>query len=219
LVHRTPISRDRHFVLQQLRDQLGRRLYPVHRLDRATSGVLLMAFSPEAAAILSDRFRQGAMHKRYLAVVRGWTPEEGTIDHQVRDAEGRRPRPAVTRYRRLEKVELPVAVDRYPTSRYSLVEVEPRTGRHQQIRKHFKHIGHPLIGDTTWGKGTHNRFFRERFGIHRLLLHAFSLSFVPPDGERRITVTAPIDARWQALFRELGWDPAPFTGPAGKDES
>ena len=209
LVHRTPISRDRHFVLQQLRDQLGRRVYPVHRLDRATSGVLVLALDPAAAEALARRFRERATHKRYLAVARGWVEESGTIDHPVRTRGGRKP--ATTHYRRLETVELPVAVDRYPTSRYSLVEVIPLTGRHQQIRQHFKHISHQLIGDTTWGNGRHNRFFRERYGIHRLLLHAFELGFRHPFTGVQLTLRAGIDAQWRGLLEALDWDYSPFT--------
>ncbi len=211
LVHRTPLSRDRHFVLQQLRDQLGRRLYPVHRLDRATSGVLVLAFSPAAAKALASQFRERSAEKRYLAVARGWLEESGTIDHPVYTAGKKARKPAVTRYRRLETVELPVAVDRYPTSRYSLAEVMPLTGRYQQIRQHFKHISHQLIGDTTWGNGRHNRFFRERYGIHRLMLHAYSLGFRHPFTGKVLHLQADIDAQWIGLFDAFGWDYSPFT--------
>ena len=204
LVHRSPISRDRVFALQTLRDQLGRRVYPVHRLDRATSGVLIFGLSAAAARALADRFEARLVDKEYLAVARGWVDESGVIEHPVADEEANAvAQPARTRYRRLAKVELPFAVDRYPSSRYSLVSVVPETGRRQQIRKHFKHISHHLIGDTTHGNGRHNRFFRRRFDIHRLLLMSRRLGFVHPYDGVRIDVQAEPDRVWQniaALF-------------------
>lgn len=213
LLHRSPIACDRVFVLQTLRDQIGRRVYPVHRLDRATAGVLAFALSADAARQLGRLFEQRAVEKRYLAVVRGWVESSGLIDHPVADAEdGSPPRPAQTRFRRLDRVELPHAVDRYPTARYSLVCVEPLTGRRQQIRKHFKHISHHLIGDTTHGNGRHNRFFRDQFGLNRLLLKAQQLAFTHPYSGRPITVTAPIDEDWRrvlALFDRLPEPPLP----------
>lgn len=204
LVHRSPISRDRVFALQTLRDQLDRRVYPVHRLDRATSGVLIFGLSADAARALADQFEARQVDKEYLAVARGWVDEAGVIDHPVADEEGSGVAQAArTRYRRLARVELPFAVDRYPSSRYSLLSVVPETGRRQQIRKHFKHVSHHLIGDTTHGNGRHNRFFRSRFDIHRLLLMSLRLGFVHPYEGVRINVQAEPDEIWQniaALF-------------------
>lgn len=211
LVHRTALSRDRQFLLQQLRDQLGRRVWPVHRLDRATSGVLVLALDPGAAGLLAGQFHRRTAKKHYLALARGWLEESGTIDHPVHTAGRKTRKEAVTRYRRLETVELPVAVDRYPTSRYSLAEVQPFTGRYQQIRQHFKHISHQLVGDTTWGNGRHNRFFRERYGIHRLMLHALRIAFHHPYSGRPVTIQADIDRQWIDLFREFGWNYSDFT--------
>lgn len=210
LMHRSPISRDQVFVLQTLRDQLGRRVYPVHRLDRATSGVLIFGLSAQAAGLLGERFEARAVDKRYLAVARGWTAESGRIDHPVSDEEGSGiARPAITHYRRIARTELPHAVDRYPTARYSLVGVEPLTGRRQQIRKHFKHISHHLIGDTTHGNGKHNRFFRQQFGVHRLLLMAEKLSFEHPVTAQTVTISATPDQDWQTV---LALFPANETG-------
>lgn len=210
LMHRSPISRDQVFVLQTLRDQLGQRVYPVHRLDRATSGVLIFGLSARAAGLLGERFEARRVEKRYLAVARGWTEESGSIDHPVSDQEGSGiARPALTHYRRIARVELPYAVDRYPTARYSLVSVEPVTGRRQQIRKHFKHISHHLVGDTTHGNGRHNRFFRQQYAIHRLMLMAQRLSFEHPVSTRKIMIEAPPDHDWEvalALFRDDGDD-------------
>jgi tRNA pseudouridine65 synthase len=205
LVHRSPISRDRVFALQRLRDQLRRHVYPVHRLDRATSGVLLFGLSSEAARRAVTAFTEQAVHRQYLAVARGWTESAGLIDHPVTDEEGNgKPQPARTRYQRLATVELPVAVDRYPTSRYSLLSVQPETGRRQQIRKHFKHVSHHLIGDTTHGNGRHNRFFREHLGIGRLLLMARQLHFTHPYTGRAVMLEAPLDDAWLRVYRLFG---------------
>lgn len=202
LVHRSPISRDRVFVLQTLRDQLGRHVYPVHRLDRATSGVLLFGLSSEIAHRLVRQFEQQRVGKRYLAVARGWVDPEGLIDHPVADEEGNGvAQPARTRFTRLARTELPFAVDRYPSARYSLVAVEPLTGRRQQIRRHFKHISHHLIGDTTHGNGRHNRFFRSQFGIHRLLLMSERLNLEHPVGGRPLALQATADHQWERVLR------------------
>jgi tRNA pseudouridine65 synthase len=214
LVHRSPIARDRVFVLQTLRDQLGQRVYPVHRLDRATSGVLVFGLSAEAAARLAAQFESQSVEKEYLAVVRGWTDDEGLIDHPVADEDGSGvARPARTRYRRLGTVELPFAVDRYPSARYSLLSVSPETGRRQQIRKHFKHISHHLIGDTTHGNGRHNRFFRERLGLDRLLLMAHRLRFVHPFGGGAVCIGAPTDRDWSSVAALFGVALAPHPRP------
>ncbi len=207
LVHRSWLaSRDRRFVLQELRDQIGQRVYPVHRLDRATSGVLIFALTPAAGQRLSARFEAGEVAKDYLAVVRGWADTAGVIDHPVRDRDqGGAPREAVSRYRRLARIELPFAVDRYPSSRYSLVAVQPQTGRRHQIRQHFKHLSHPLLGDTTYGNGRHNRFFREHFAIHRLLLLARQLAFEHPDSGERIVIGAAPEPDWSRLLSLPDW--------------
>ncbi len=200
LVHRSPISSDRMFVLQTLRDQLARRVYPVHRLDRATSGVLLFGLSAEAARRMVALFAARQVDKEYLAVARGWVDDHGLIDHPVTDAEGSGlAQPARTRFRRLAKAGLPFMVDRYPSARYSLVSVTPETGRRQQIRKHFKHISHHLIGDTTHGNGRHNRFFRSHFGIRRLLLMSRRLGFVHPYHQTHVDIVADYDADWRLV--------------------
>jgi tRNA pseudouridine65 synthase len=200
LVHRSPISRDRVFVLQTLRDQLARRVYPVHRLDRATSGVMLFGLCAEAARRMVALFEARRVDKEYLAVARGWVDYHGLIDHPVADAQGSGlAQPARTRFRRLAKVELPFMVDRYPSARYSLVSVTPETGRRQQIRKHFKHISHHLIGDTTHGNGRHNRFFRSHFGVRRLLLMSRRLAFAHPYLQTHVSIVADSDADWQLI--------------------
>lgn len=209
LVHRTRIAEEAEYAMQRLRDQLGRHVFIIHRLDRPTSGVLLFALSSEAARDMCALFESREVTKRYLAVVRGWTDETGTIDYPLREEKHKEAQQAVSHYRRLATVELDIAVGRYPKARYSLVEVTPQTGRMHQIRKHFAHIFHPLVGDTTYGEGRHNRLFREHFGCDRLLLHASELRFTHPYSQRDTTIRADLPAEVAALFRRLGWPPSP----------
>jgi tRNA pseudouridine65 synthase len=209
LVHRTAIAAEaQDFALQRVRDRLGQRVYPVHRLDRPVSGVLLLALSADVARWLSWMFETRAVAKAYLGVVRGWPEAEGVIDYPLSDGPGQPARPALTRFRVLARVELPVAVGRYPSSRYALMAVWPETGRYHQIRRHFHHVHHPLIGDSTHGEGRHNRFFRESLGVGRLLLHAASLRFRHPLNDADIRICAPLDGAWGALLDRLGWGDA-----------
>ncbi len=195
-VHRGA-ARDRVVALQLVRDQVGRHVHAVHRLDRATSGVLLFAFDPDAARRMQERFEAGGVEKRYLALVRGIPPEEGVIDHPIpRDEDGPRV-PAVTEFRRLAVFE-----------RYALVEARPLTGRRHQIRRHFKHLSHPLIGDVRYGKGEHNRLFRERFGLHRLALHALELAFEHPETRERWRIAAPVPEDLAGPLRAMGISPS-----------
>lgn len=193
LVH--PSGLDAHedrTALKLLRDQLGERLWPLHRLDKGTSGVLLFARHADAAREWGLAFEQRRVAKRYRALVRGWPDAQGTIDQALaRDpelpSEGQPRLPAVTRFRRLATYEWPFAVDaRHATSRYALVEAEPLTGRRHQIRRHFKHIAHPLVGDATHGKGAHNRAVAAWLGVQRLWLHAESVELATASGLLRI---------------------------------
>lgn len=204
LVHRSRLAAGEGAVLQGVRDQLGSWVYPIHRLDRPTAGVLIFGRHPEAAARLAALFRARAVAKDYLAVVRGYTQPEAVIDYPLKDVQGRE-RVAVTRYRRLATVELPVAVSRYPTSRYSLVHVLPETGRRHQIRRHFHHISHPVIGDTTFGEGRHNRLFRDHYGAGELLLVARRLSFEHPFIGAWCEIVAPLGKGWHQLFDAFSW--------------
>lgn len=214
LVHRSAIAhQETHFALQQLRDQTGQRVYAIHRLDKPTSGVLLFGLQQEAARHLSDAFAERQVSKIYLAVVRGFTQPHGLIDYPLADEADRlyqnrsrvKAAAARTAYRTLAQVELPVAVGRYASSRYSLLEINPHTGRRHQIRRHMKHILHPIIGDVKYGEGRHNRFFRANYNCHRLLLSAMQLSFVHPYTQAHIHLTAPLDTVFLGLIRHLGW--------------
>ena len=214
LVHPSWIDkRETRCAMMLLRDQIGQYVYPVHRLDKPTSGVLLFALSSEVARRLTEHFTQHQVEKRYLAVVRGYTEEAGTVDHALReqpdkmtDRQARRDKPpqtAVTEYRRLATLELPVRVDRYPSSRYSLVEARPLTGRKHQIRRHFKHLSHPIIGDTRYGKSNHNRLFAERFGSHRLLLAATRLQLPHPMTGEPLRLEAGLDPCFSAIVKSF----------------
>ncbi|AMV73291.1 tRNA pseudouridine(65) synthase TruC [Desulfuromonas carbonis] len=226
LVHRSPIdSRETRFALQLVRDLVGMRVYPVHRLDKPTSGILAFGTSGEAARRLAELFAAGQVEKTYLAVARGVVPDCGVIDHPLVEELDRYgdplaepdkgPQQAVTAYRRLASVELPFAVGRYPTSRYSLVEARPKTGRRHQLRRHFKHLLHPLIGDTKYGEGRHNRFFREEFGCNRLLLAAVELAFVHPSTGEALHIVAPLEADFLGIVNRLGWGGALDAGWRG----
>lgn len=216
LVHRSAIDRQAtEFALQMVRDQLGQRVYPVHRLDRPTSGALIFAFSSAGARHLATEFSEGRVAKTYLAVVRGTPPEEATIDYPLQEeldakadtwARTDKPsQPAVTVISTVATIEFPVKVDKYPSSRYALVKAQPKTGRKHQIRRHLRHLGHPIIGDVAHGSGKHNRFFRETFQIHRLLLACTELSFLHPRENRIMNVKAPLSEEFQALVEKVGW--------------
>ena len=209
LVHRSPIDRhETEFALQYARElNEGEHVYPVHRLDRPTSGLLLFARDPETASVLGQAFMAGAVRKTYQAVVRGWTPESGVIDLPLRDkAMDKRDtseqvmREACTRYQRLATTELPVAIEGYASSRYSLVELYPETGRQHQLRRHLQHISHPIIGDTNYGRTRHNHFLAERFGAARLMLAATALSFQHPATGEAMTLTAQPEASFQRVL-------------------
>jgi tRNA pseudouridine65 synthase len=223
LVHRSNLDRhETRFAVQLLRDQLGRHVYPAHRLDKGTSGVLLFAFDADTAGILGRQFERGEVEKTYLAVVRGWPPASGTINRALsrqHDDYGNllanpEAQPAVTRFRRLATIELPIAVEHFPTTRYALVELEPLTGRRHQLRRHMKHISHPIIGDATHGKGIHNRFFQREFSCHRLLLACTSLRFRHPVTGERIRIDAPPGDQFSALLERFAWSQASAPLPA-----
>lgn len=211
LVHRSPIDRhETRFALQLVRDQLGQRVYTVHRLDKGTSGALAFALDPAAARAYMAAFAQRGVDKTYVALVRGWPPPAGCIERPLSAVEDERagpqsiePREARTSFVRLATYELPVRVDRYPTSRYALVQLAPETGRRHQLRRHLAHESHPIVGDSTYGKGRHNRLFAELFGVQRLLLACTGLRFAAIDGNATVTVAAPLAPEFAALLARL----------------
>lgn len=216
LVHRSNIDRhETRFAVQLLRDQIGQYVYPVHRLDRGTSGVLLFALDREVGKQLSAQFEAQQVDKTYLAVVRGHPPEAGSIDHaltrQYDDYEFRpshatsEAQPALTHYRRLALAELPHQVDIYPTSRYALLELKPLSGRRHQLRRHLKHLAHPIIGDATYGKGRHNRLFQELFGCRRMLLACTAMRLTHPLSGLPLQLDAPPAEDFASVIDALGW--------------
>ncbi len=216
LVHKSPIDKhETRYAMKILRNQIGQWVYPVHRLDKPTSGLLLFALSPEIAKKLGEQFENNTVKKTYIAMVRGHTPLGGIIRHALKETamfkhqkkmvEQREPQEALTLYKRLATIELPYTVDRYPSTRYSLIAAYPRTGRTHQIRKHLKHISHPIIGDAKHGKGKHNRVFEEKHGIHRLLLAATEISFTHPITEERMNLKATLENDFNSLISILEW--------------
>ncbi|HSE13451.1 MAG TPA: pseudouridine synthase [Rudaea sp.] len=216
LVHRSAIAADeRDFLLERLQAQTGATLYLAHRLDRATSGVVLLAKSREIAGELGRQFMARTVEKTYLAVVRGWPEAEGAIDYALPDVRERSPRkPALTRWRLLATATVAIELGRYPEQRYALIEARPETGRYRQIRKHLHHVSHPVIGDTSHGRGDHNRLWRMHFGVHRLLLHAWRLQLVHPLSAVPLALEAPLDAVWQRVLAAMGWETAIAGGSA-----
>jgi tRNA pseudouridine65 synthase len=180
-------------LLYTLRRQLRRRVFPVHRLDRGTSGVVVLALHSEAAGRLSELFHHRQVEKTYLTVIRGFMDPEGVIDRPLRTWPGEPERDARTEYRTLATVELPIPIHPHQTCRYSLLEVRPGTGRRQQIRRHFSGLSHPVIGDRSHGDSRHNRLFRERFDCPRLLLAAVRIAFPHPFTAAPVEVVCPLE--------------------------
>lgn len=193
------------FLIDLVREQVGGSVMLAHRLDRATSGVLLIARERAIAAALGEQFMGREVEKTYLAVVRGWPePVEGLIDYALPGSRETGPRrEARTRYRRLATAELPIALGRYPQQRYALIEARPETGRFRQIRKHLAHIHHPVIGDSQHGRGDHNRLFKQHLECHRMLLHARKLAFAHPVSGAMMEVVAPLDDAYRDVMERF----------------
>jgi len=207
MVHDSKLARgETDFAADRLREQFGKPVFLIHRLDRATSGCLLLAFDRDTASALGKALMAGAVHKEYLAVCRGWPETAFTIDHPLDGGPGKpEKKPAVTHFVRLATGELALPSAGFESSRYALLRCQPDTGRFRQIRRHLKHAFHHMIGDTSHGDGRHNRQFR-MLGVHRMLLHASRLSFVHPLGGERIDAIAPLDAQWRKVYQLFGWD-------------
>lgn len=216
LVHRSSLDAQNQLAaLQILRDQLGTKIFPVHRLDRPTSGVLLFALSSMSAKFMAKKFETQEVGKTYRAIVRGHLTQGIDLHYPLREEMDRvsdaniqkiRPfQPAQTLFLPLATVELPYQVDRYPSARYSLIEAIPKTGRKHQLRRHLAHLRHPIVGDVNHGVGSHNRFFKEHFQINRLLLSCIQLSFQHPVTNVYTEIKAPLAPELQVLLKRLGW--------------
>jgi tRNA pseudouridine65 synthase len=185
-------ARGERFAMTELRDLLGQWVYPVHRLDQAASGVLLFALSSEAARALCERFERHEVEKRYVALVRGSPPGVLAIEHPLRPDGDGPPRAAHTDVRRIAQ-----------WGRYAWLEARPLTGRLHQIRRHLKHVSCPIIGDVRYGKGEHNRLFRQRYGLHRLALHAAGLSLTGLNDGQRLELVAPLPDDLRRVTNQL----------------
>lgn len=216
LVHRSWL--DKHetvFAMQTLRDQIGQHVFPIHRLDRPTSGVLLFALNSEIARVMCEQFETHQIQKSYLAVVRGYLEGEARLDYPLKVildkiadkfSQEKEAQEAITDYRGLAKVEMPYPVGKHQTARFSLVELKPQTGRKHQLRRHMKHLFHPIMGDTKYGDLHQNRALSEKSGVERLMLHARSLTFTHPKNGQSIEIVAPLDEQWQRLFTFFDWN-------------
>lgn len=225
LVHRSYLARrERFFAMQLTRDLVGCHVFPVHRLDRPTSGVLLFAKSSEVANALCEQFASHTVEKQYLALVRGNMHESGILDYALKvelDELGdknadpnKAAQEAVTAYEPLLNTEIPYQSGRYSTSRFALVRLSPKTGRKHQLRRHMAHLRHPIVGDTTHGDGKQNAFFREHFSINRLWLIAKKLTFTHPITQTRLSIETELESEWETVFAELGWDEATLSQQA-----
>ncbi|MEC5384991.1 pseudouridine synthase [Uliginosibacterium sp. H3] len=218
LVHRTALDRhETRFAVQLLRDQIGRHVWPVHRLDRGTSGVLLFALDTDSLRATAAQFERGTVEKEYRAVVRGWPADSGLIDHplpRILDDKDRghpdalnAPQEARTRYQCLARCELPLPDGRFATSRYALLALQPQTGRRHQIRRHLKHIAHPIIGDATYGKGPHNRAIAGFSGHQRLLLACTGLRLRHPVSGELLDIGCPLAEDFSATVLAMSLMP------------
>jgi tRNA pseudouridine65 synthase len=206
LVHRSPIASDvKIFAVQQLRNQIGVHVYPAHRLDRKTSGVLLFSLTNEINSAVSQLFMNREVDKTYYAIVRGFAPETGTIDYPLLNEKGVE-KEAVTHFKTIQKSEIPFSTNsKHASTRYSLVELNPLHGRKHQLRMHLAHIMHPIIGDRPHGCNKQNKFFKEHFNLTEMMLHSYSLAFQHPVTNEKIVIKADFQPEFKRIASELGF--------------
>jgi tRNA pseudouridine65 synthase len=215
-VHRSYMDKDEiYFALQLVRDQIGQYVYPVHRLDRPTSGVLLFALTSEVARSMGEAFTNKTIQKTYYALTRGHLLGSETIDYPLKEkldklgdknvSRDKAPQQAQTAYQSLFTASLPISLGKFDSVRYSLIKLQPTTGRRHQIRRHLAHLRHPVIGDINYGDNKQNPFFKEYFGFKRLMLLAKKLDFVHPATNERIVIEVKFDQQWQSVFDKLSW--------------
>lgn len=203
LVHRSKYADEaKVFAVQELRNQIGQHVWPCHRLDRKTGGVLVFALNEESNAKMQNLFLLNQIQKTYRAIVRGYAPDDGTIDYPLINDKGKT-QDAITVFRTLKKAELDVPFGKFETSRYSLVEIYPKTGRLHQIRKHFAHLRHPIIADRPHGCNKQNRLFKEKWNMDTMLLHAKQLNFIHPLTQKNINIEAPIQSEFKRMMELL----------------
>jgi len=217
LVHRSPIDKhETQFAVQITRDAVGQKVFPIHRLDKPTSGLLLFALDSQTARKIGEQFMSHTIQKTYLAICRGWTESTGSIDHALKYQKDKIadklrkdsdiPQEAFTDYRTLATTTVNHKIGRYEQQRYSLIELSPRTGRKHQLRRHLNHIHHPIIGDVKYGDRHHNHFFNDWLEQHRLYLAATSLSFEHPVSKQVIHINAPLEPSFQKALDTLQFE-------------
>lgn len=205
LVHRSSIATDaKEFALQLLRDQINRYVSPVHRLDRKTGGLLLFTFEKDVEIAMHQQFQNGMIQKKYLAIVRGYAPDSQDIDYPLVKENGTI-QEAFTSFVTLKRTELDIAFGKHPTSRYSLVEATPTTGRMHQLRKHFAHIFYPIIGDRKHGCNKQNKLFKEQWEMTTMLLHASELKFKHPVTGEEIHLKASLQDEFNRVMDLMKW--------------
>lgn len=220
-VHRSFMDKDEiYFALQLVRDQIGQYVYPLHRLDRPTSGVLLFALTQEVARLMGQAFSEREIKKTYYALTRGHLLNDGLIDYALKEklddlgdknvSRDKEAQNAQTLYQSVAIAQLPIPLGKYPSVRYSLIKCQPHTGRRHQIRRHLAHLRHPIIGDINYGDNKHNPFFCEYFGFKRLMLIAKKIELIHPISKKSISISAEFDAQWQGVFNQLGWSDLNF---------
>lgn len=216
-VHRSYMDKDEiYFALQLVRDQIGQYVYPVHRLDRPTSGVLLFALSPDIARLMGEAFANKTIRKTYYALTRGHLLGSETIDYPLKEkldklgdknvSRFKEPQQAQTSYRSIVTASVPIPLGKFDSVRYTLLQLNPSTGRRHQIRRHLAHLRHPIIGDINYGDNKQNPFFREYFGFKRLMLIAKKLDFLHPISKKEISIEVEFDEQWLHMFKKLAWD-------------
>ena len=215
-VHRSFMDKDEiYFALQLVRDQIGQYVYPLHRLDRPTSGVLLFALTQDIARLMGQAFAERKIQKTYYALTRGHLVDQGVIEHPLKEklddlgdkdvSRDKAPQSATTFYKSAAIATIDVPLGKYSSVRYSLIQCQPHTGRRHQIRRHLAHLRHPIIGDINYGDNKQNPFFGEYFGFKRLMLIAKQVEFIHPVTEKAVKVEAEFDAQWQQVFKEFQW--------------
>lgn len=203
LVHKSQIAADAsEFALQMLRDQIGKKVYPAHRLDRKTGGILLFSLNKEFDSAIQQLFAEQKIKKTYMAVVRGFTPDQESIDYPLKKENGTL-QEAITHFKTLKRFEIPLESGKHLTSRYSLIEVEPETGRMHQIRKHMAHIFHPILGDRPHGCNKQNKIWKNNFEMDTMMLHAIKLEFTHPKSLQKIEIQADLQPEFLRVLNIL----------------
>lgn len=203
LVHRSWIAaQETVFALQLLRDQIQKKVFPVHRLDRKTSGVLLFALDKETAKMMQEEFSQQRVSKKYIAIVRGFFPEKIEVDYPLTNDRNKK-QDAITFFQKIKTTELELPFGKYPTSRYSLIHAFPKTGRQHQIRKHLNHLRHPIIGDRPHGCNKQNRLFKEKWEMKTMLLHGKELRVKHPYSQKELVLEAAFSKEFERMMEIL----------------